>query len=238
MGENDADIAPSLLPTRDADFRDVVRDYLVRQREREAQASSTVTATTTLTLRLADAGDLDDIGRLVQGLADYENESDAVNITVDQYRCDGFSSKPDEKQQPKEGEQLPDTPLSLFFCILLHNEQEQKVVGMAFCYMVYTLTDPTTTCEEGTSCDGVGGGSFLYLEDLFIEEAYRGRGGGSLVMRALAGLGLSLQCTHLRWQALEWDEPALEFYNGLGAHVMKGRLTSRYTGETIQKFYY
>lgn len=190
-------------------------------------------------VRLAGADDLDDIGRLVQGLADYENEPDAVHVTVDHYRRDGGfieSKAVIEKEEQKEGEQLSGTPMSLFFCLLLQHEQEQKAVGMAFCYVGCMLGDHSKCEEEGDACDNFGG-FFLYWEDLFIEEAYRGRGGGSLVMRTLAGLGLSLQCTHLRWQALEWDEPALKFYDGLGARVMKGCLTSRYAGHKIHHFY-
>jgi GNAT superfamily N-acetyltransferase len=124
-----------------------------------------------LGLKLATVEDVNEIGRLVQGLADFENEPDAVHVTVDLYRRDGFEDRP------------------RFYCILLHHTDDNKTVytcGMAFCYIGCTLS----------------GGHFLYLEDLFIEEAYRGNGAGTMVMKALASIGYTLGCCRLVWQAL------------------------------------
>jgi GNAT superfamily N-acetyltransferase len=157
-------------------------------------------------LRLSKATDVDSIGRLVQGLADFEKEPDAVNMTVDQYRVDGF-----EGQQP------------LFYCFLLEdvsNKSQPYACGMAFCFLGCTLDK----------------GAFIYLEDLFIEEKYRGKGAGSMVMRSLALLGQILNCDKLIWQALDWNTPALTFYNNIGAKVQDGLLTSRYAGQHLFDF--
>jgi GNAT superfamily N-acetyltransferase len=158
-------------------------------------------------LRLAATNtDADTILGLVHGLAVYEKEPDAVNMTVDDFIRDAFDS---------------DEPL--FYCLLLdHTDEEGKVhtVGMAFVYFGYTL----------------GQGRFLYLEDLFLEEPYRKKSGGSMVMQALARIGQACQCQRLYWQALDWNTPALSFYNKIGANVHEGELTTRYDGDRLKQF--
>jgi GNAT superfamily N-acetyltransferase len=157
-------------------------------------------------LRVATPEDVDIIGHLVQGLADFEKEPDAVNVSVDQYRVDGFDAQP------------------LFYCFLMEDvsnkSTEPYACGMAFCFIGCNL----------------GAGPFVYLEDLFIEEKYRGKGGGSLVMRSLALLGQTLSCEKLVWQALDWNTPALTFYSKIGAKVQDGLLTSRYAGQNLKDF--
>jgi GNAT superfamily N-acetyltransferase len=161
---------------------------------------------TNFRLRLATPEDVDTIGRLVQGLADFEKEPDAVNVSVDQYRVDGFEAQP------------------LFYCFLMEDVSDKTAqpyaCGMAFCFIGSNL----------------GAGPFIYLEDLFIEKEYRGKGGGTLVMRCLAMLGQTLRCEKIVWQALDWNTPALTFYSKIGAKVQDGLLTSRYAGQSLKNF--
>lgn len=92
--------------------------------------------------------------------------------------------------------------------------------GMAFIWFGFQLSD----------------GRFVYLEDLYLEEPYRKRGAGSLVMKSLAEIGQSIGCNKLFWQALDWNTPALTFYNKIGATVQKGVITTRYAGDTLKTF--
>jgi GNAT superfamily N-acetyltransferase len=82
----------------------------------------------------------------------------------------------------------------------------------------------------------LGEGRFLYLEDLFLEVEYRQRGGGNLVMQTLAQICQSLQCTHLYWQALDWNTSGLQFYDKIGAEILEGVMTSRYCGDAMKAF--
>ena len=82
---------------------------------------------------------------------------------------------------------------SLYYCILVDDIAKEYTCAMALCYV---------------ACD-LSGGRFLYLEDLFVEEPYRGKGCGKLVMSTLALVAQSLQCTKAVWQALDWNAPAL-----------------------------
>lgn len=60
----------------------------------------------------------------------------------------------------------------------------------------------------------------IYLEDLFIRPAFRGRGIGRAVLTHLARLALARGCGRLEWSVLDWNRPAVAFYEGLGARPM------------------
>jgi GNAT superfamily N-acetyltransferase len=60
----------------------------------------------------------------------------------------------------------------------------------------------------------------LYLEDLFVLPEMRGKGIGKALLIKLAQIAVAENCYGMRWQVLEWNEPALKFYETLGAHIM------------------
>ena len=57
----------------------------------------------------------------------------------------------------------------------------------------------------------------IYLEDLFVTERYRGRGVGTALLRAVARLARVRGCARVEWAVLDWNEPAIGFYRGIGA---------------------
>jgi GNAT superfamily N-acetyltransferase len=75
----------------------------------------------------------------------------------------------------------------------------------------------------------------LYLEDLFVRPAHRGRGIGKALLVHLAGIALRENCGRFVWQVLDWNEPAIGFYESLGARVMKEWLTMRVDGEALRR---
>jgi GNAT superfamily N-acetyltransferase len=60
----------------------------------------------------------------------------------------------------------------------------------------------------------------LYLEDLFVLPEMRGKGIGKTLLQRLAQIALEENCYGMRWQVLGWNEPALKFYDTLGAAIM------------------
>jgi GNAT superfamily N-acetyltransferase len=60
----------------------------------------------------------------------------------------------------------------------------------------------------------------LYLEDLFVLIEMRGKGIGKALLQRLAQIALEENCYGLRWMVLEWNTPALEFYESLGAELL------------------
>ena len=57
----------------------------------------------------------------------------------------------------------------------------------------------------------------LYLEDLFVREAMRGKGIGKALLLHLAGIARNRDCGRMEWPVLDWNTPAIEFYESLGA---------------------
>ncbi len=73
----------------------------------------------------------------------------------------------------------------------------------------------------------------LYLEDLFVRPEFRRHGIGKALLRHLAGIASREGWTRFVWQVLDWNSPAIEFYEAHGARVMRSWLTCRVEGEAI-----
>lgn len=74
----------------------------------------------------------------------------------------------------------------------------------------------------------------LYLEDLFVKPAYRGRGYGRAILKKLAAIALERQCGRLEWWCLDWNRPSIDFYLSLGAEPMTDWTVYRLTGDTLK----
>jgi GNAT superfamily N-acetyltransferase len=75
----------------------------------------------------------------------------------------------------------------------------------------------------------------LYLEDLFVKPHLRGRGIGKALLLHLARLANERGCGRMEWSVLDWNEPAIAFYESLGARRMSEWTTCRLTGEALRK---
>ena len=75
----------------------------------------------------------------------------------------------------------------------------------------------------------------IYLEDLYVQPAHRGRGYGKALLKRLAQITVERGCGRLEWACLDWNQPSIAFYRSLGAVPMDGWTTYRLTGETLQK---
>ena len=73
----------------------------------------------------------------------------------------------------------------------------------------------------------------VYLEDLFVEPAARGRGVGRLLLAAVARVAVERACGRLEWAVLDWNEPAIGFYRRMGADLMAEWRICRLTGEAL-----
>ncbi|TLG74221.1 GNAT family N-acetyltransferase [Culicoidibacter larvae] len=74
----------------------------------------------------------------------------------------------------------------------------------------------------------------LYLEDLFLDEAYRGYGFGKQLMKKLARIALENGCSRFEWTCLDWNEPSLAFYRKIGAVAMDEWTVQRLDGEALR----
>lgn len=73
----------------------------------------------------------------------------------------------------------------------------------------------------------------IWLEDLFVLPEFRGRGIGKLLLAHLAQLAVERGCGRLEWWVLDWNEPAIRFYESLGAVAMSDWTIYRVTGPAL-----
>ena len=96
--------------------------------------------------------------------------------------------------------------------------EDAAVIGFAFYFFSYSTW-------VGRRC--------LYLEDLFVQPAHRGNGAGIALMAALAKEAIAQDCRRFVWQVLDWNDPAIAFYERLGAKVLREWLTVRLEGDAL-----
>lgn len=90
-------------------------------------------------------------------------------------------------------------------CECVIAEEDEKPIGFA----LYFTTFSTFLCKPG-----------LYLEDLFVIPAARGKGYGKALLKHLAGIAKTRDCGRFEWRVLDWNEPSIQFYKSLGATIM------------------
>jgi len=105
-------------------------------------------------------------------------------------------------------------------CEALVAEVEGRAVGFA----LYFATFSTFLCKPG-----------LYLEDLFVEPAHRGCGIGKALLKRLAAITVERGGGRFEWRVLDWNEPSIRFYEGLGATLMREWLLARLTGPELAR---
>lgn len=121
---------------------------------------------------------------LIQELAIFEKEPDAVVVTVDDLVRDGFSEQP------------------LFQCFVA--EVENEIIGMALFYYRYSTWK----------------GKTIHLEDLIVKESKRGTGAGFALYKEIIQQGKAENVRRIEWNVLDWNTPAIDFYEKSGAKVL------------------
>ena len=75
----------------------------------------------------------------------------------------------------------------------------------------------------------------IYLEDLYVRPEFRRAGIGRALLVHLARLARERGCGRLEWSVLDWNEPAIGFYRGIGASPVSGWTVYRVTGEALEE---
>ncbi len=76
----------------------------------------------------------------------------------------------------------------------------------------------------------------IYVEDVYIRPEFRRHGLGKAVFKYLAQKAIQENCGRMEWSVLDWNEPAIEFYAGLGAKPMDEWTVQRLTGQALLEF--
>ena len=74
----------------------------------------------------------------------------------------------------------------------------------------------------------------IYLEDIFVEPDYRGRGIGSALLKRLAMIAKEQNCGRMEWSVLTWNQPSIDFYHRLGAVTLDDWRIFRLHGEALE----
>ena len=135
-------------------------------------------------IRKATKNDMPSVLELIQELATFEKEPDAVVVTVDDLIRDGFSENP------------------LFQCFVA--EVDNEIIGMALYYYRYSTWK----------------GKTIHLEDLIVKENKRGTGAGFALYKEIIKQGKAENVRRIEWNVLDWNTPAIDFYEKSGARVL------------------
>jgi GNAT superfamily N-acetyltransferase len=105
-----------------------------------------------------------------------------------------------------------------YFEVLLCHRGRQPV-GFALYFFAYStfLARPT-----------------LWLEDLFVVPAERGRGAGRALLGACARIALRRGCGRMEWTVLHWNAPSIRFYRRIGARLRRDWILTRLTGPALR----
>jgi RimJ/RimL family protein N-acetyltransferase len=77
------------------------------------------------------------------------------------------------------------------------------------------------------------GNAGIFLEDLFVRPAFRGRGIGKALIAAVASIAVAEGCSRFEWAVLDWNTPAIDFYRSLGATPLSEWTTMRLSGAPL-----
>jgi GNAT superfamily N-acetyltransferase len=75
----------------------------------------------------------------------------------------------------------------------------------------------------------------IYLEDLFVEPDFRGRGIGKALLQRVAAVAVETHCPRLQWEVLDWNTPAIDFYRAMGAEFMDEWRNVRIVGKALDR---
>ena len=135
--------------------------------------------------RLATIKDMPRVLELINELAIFEKEPDAVEVTLKDLKNDGFGAHPK------------------FTCFVV--EINNEVEGIALVYPRYSTWK----------------GEVIHLEDLMVSESCRGLGLGTILLDEVVKYAKSLNVKRVSWEVLDWNEPAIKFYESKGAKRMR-----------------
>lgn len=109
-----------------------------------------------------------------------------------------------------------DSPVKALIC---------ELNGEAIGFAVYFYNYSTWQGKKG-----------LYLEDLYVSPKHRGLGAGKFVLRHLAQIALSEGCGRFEWSVLDWNQPAIDFYDAVGAKAQAEWVKYRLAGDDLLNF--
>ena len=106
----------------------------------------------------------------------------------------------------------------------------------AYCILAFSDNQPAGFALYFKNFSTFKGRPGIYLEDLFVDPKYRGKGIGKKLLQELARRALESNFARLEWSVLDWNPPAIQFYESIGAKKMEEWFTFRMTEEAMTQF--
>lgn len=158
-------------------------------------------------IRTASATDVPLILEFIRGLADYEELSHEVVATEATLRATLFGSPPSAH------------------VVIAEACPPGQVAPQPAGFALYFFNYSTFLAKPG-----------LYLEDLFVKPEFRGAGTGKALLLHLAKIANARGCGRMEWTVLDWNEPAIKFYDSLGARRMNEWKICRLAGPALTQY--
>jgi GNAT superfamily N-acetyltransferase len=166
-----------------------------------------LSASTPYTIRPATPDDIPGILALMRELAEYEKLTAVFAATEDSLRASLFGRTPAAE------------------CLVAERAAGSDEHGPALlAYAVWFHNYSTFLCRRG-----------LYLEDVYVRADLRGQGIGRAMLQRLAAIAVERGCGRFEWTVLDWNQPAIDFYESLGADVLPEWRIVRVTGQALEK---
>ncbi|MCC9061963.1 MULTISPECIES: GNAT family N-acetyltransferase [Flavobacterium] len=143
-----------------------------------------------MNIRKGNPEDMESVLGLIQELAIFEKEPEAVVITVEDLVRDGFGEKP---------------LFNVFVAEIEDESSNKEIVGIALYYYRYSTWK----------------GKTIHLEDLIVKEKMRGTGLGSALYAEIMKQGKKDNVRRVEWNVLDWNTPAVKFYESSGAKILE-----------------
>lgn len=166
-----------------------------------------------LNIRPATPADVPQILAFIRDLATYEREPNAVHATEADLLRDGFG------------------PTPRFHCLIADwsepstNNQQPATNNQPAAFALYFHNYSTWRGHTG-----------IHVEDLFVLPEHRGKGIGKALLTRVAAIAIEEGCHRLQWDVLEWNTPAIGFYEQMGATMMTEWRTMRVNHEGLPAF--
>ncbi len=163
-----------------------------------------------LNIRQATPADAPQILAFIRDLATYEREPDAVHATEADLLRDGFG------------------PTPRFHCLIADwsepstNNQQPATTNQPVGFALYFHNYSTWRGHTG-----------IHVEDLFVRPEHRGKGIGKALLTRVAAIAVEEGCHRLQWDVLEWNTPAIGFYEQMGAEMLMEWRTMRVNHEAL-----
>ncbi|HWB31819.1 MAG TPA: GNAT family N-acetyltransferase [Acidobacteriaceae bacterium] len=163
-----------------------------------------------LTIRPATPADIPDMLAFIRELAEYEHEPESALATADDLLRDGFPP--------------PGAGPARFHAFIAEWRESETAAPYPAGFALYFYNYSTWRGHTG-----------IWIEDLFVRPALRGKGIGKALLTRVAQVAVAEGCPRLEWAVLDWNTPAVDFYRSLGAQSMSEWTIMRVSGEALAK---